>query len=87
MSGITDVPFRRLAARLGAGLVVSEMAASEVLIEGRREARPRAEARDGIHVVQLAGREAEWMAEAARCAARQRAPRSSTSTWAARRRR
>ena len=31
MSGITDAPFRRLAAELGAGLVVSEMTASDDL--------------------------------------------------------
>ena len=31
MSGVTDAPFRRLAARLGAGLVVSEMAACAAL--------------------------------------------------------
>jgi tRNA-dihydrouridine synthase B len=69
MSGITDVPFRRLAARLGAGLVVSEMTASEELIEGRREARLRAEGQGvGIHVVQLAGCETRWMAEGARIA-------------------
>jgi tRNA-dihydrouridine synthase B len=69
MSGITDGPFRRLAARLGAGLVISEMTASEALIAGRREARMRAEGQGaGIHVVQLAGCEAKWMAEGARIA-------------------
>ena len=35
MSGVTDAPYRRLAARLGAGLVVSEMTASSALVEGR----------------------------------------------------
>jgi tRNA-dihydrouridine synthase B len=70
MSGITDAPFRRLVSRLGAGLVISEMTASEALIEGKREARLRAEGQGGgIHVVQLAGCEARWMAEAARIAA------------------
>ena len=39
MSGVTDAPFRRLVARLGAGLVVSEMVASDALVEGRRDAR------------------------------------------------
>jgi tRNA-dihydrouridine synthase B len=69
MSGITDAPFRRLAARLGAGLVVSEMTACSKLIEGRRDARLRAEAAGiGAHVVQLAGCEARWMAEGARIA-------------------
>lgn len=69
MSGITDVPFRRLAAQLGAGLVVSEMTASEALVEGDPEARLRAETPGtGRHVVQLAGREPRWMAEGARIA-------------------
>ncbi len=38
MTGITDAPFRRMAARLGSGLVVSEMTASRDLAEGRPEA-------------------------------------------------
>jgi nifR3 family TIM-barrel protein len=69
MSGITDAPFRRLVAKLGAGLVVSEMTASDALIEGRRNAVLRAEGQGtGIHVVQLAGCEPHWMAEGARIA-------------------
>src|SRR5215217_5487302 len=69
MSGITDTPFRRMAARLGAGLVISEMTASRDLAEGGREAVLRAQAQwFGIHVVQLAGCQAYWMAEGARMA-------------------
>ena len=69
MSGITDAPFRRLAERHGAGLVVSEMTASSALVEGQREARVRSEGRGvAINVVQLAGCEAHWMAEGARVA-------------------
>src|SRR5499426_3884674 len=69
MSGVTDAPFRRMVARLGAGLVVSEMTACSKLIEGRRDAVLRAEGQGvGIHVVQLAGCEARWMAEGARIA-------------------
>src|SRR5258707_14357345 len=69
MSGITDAPFRRLAAELGAGLVVSEMTASDDLARGRPMSRLRAEAAGiGPHVVQLAGCEAGWMAEGARIA-------------------
>jgi len=69
MSGVTDAPFRRLVAELGAGLVVSEMTASAALVEGRRDARLRAEGQGvGLHVVQLAGCEAHWMAEGARIA-------------------
>ena len=69
MSGITDAPFRRLAERHGAGLVVSEMTASSALVEGQREARVRSEGQGvAINVVQLAGCEAQWMAEGARVA-------------------
>jgi nifR3 family TIM-barrel protein len=69
MSGITDAPFRRLAEKHGAGLVVSEMTASAALVEGQREAHARSEGRGiAIHVVQLAGCEAHWMAEGARVA-------------------
>jgi nifR3 family TIM-barrel protein len=69
MTGITDAPFRRLVSELGAGLVVSEMTASELLVEGDRNAVLRAEGQGtGIHVVQLAGCEPHWMAEGARIA-------------------
>ncbi len=70
MSGVTDLPFRRLAHRFGAGLVVSEMVASDALAGGHEETCLRAEA-GGLspHVVQLAGREAKWMTEGARIAA------------------
>jgi nifR3 family TIM-barrel protein len=69
MSGVTDAPFRRLVARLGAGLVVSEMTASEALATGDAEASLRAEGRGlDIRVVQLVGCEAEWMARAAHLA-------------------
>jgi tRNA-dihydrouridine synthase len=69
MSGITDAPFRRLTAALGAGLVVSEMTASDDLVNGRAMSRLRCEAAGiGPHVVQLAGCEARWMAEGARIA-------------------
>lgn len=69
MSGVTDAPFRRLAATLGAGLVVSEMTASDELVHGRPMSLLRCEtAGVGAHVVQLAGCEAHWMAEGARVA-------------------
>jgi tRNA-dihydrouridine synthase B len=69
MSGITDAPFRRLAERLGAGLVVSEMTACAGLIRGEREAQVRMDSQGvAIRAVQLAGCEAEWMAEGARIA-------------------
>lgn len=70
MSGVTDAPYRRLAARAGAGLVVTEMVASADLVKQRRDVMMRARSGDGItpFVVQLAGREARWMGEAARLA-------------------
>src|SRR5258708_33195355 len=69
MSGVTDAPFRRLVSQLGAGLVVSEMTASDGLVEGRPDAVLRAErAGNTLHVVQLAGCEARWMGEGARIA-------------------
>lgn len=68
LAGITDLPFRRLVSRFGAGLVVSEMVASQELVQARAETRARAELglNEGNTAVQLAGREAYWMAEAAR---------------------
>ena len=69
MSGVTDAPFRRLAATLGAGLVVSEMTACAALAEGNAMSRLRCEGQGaGLHVVQLAGCETRWMAEGARIA-------------------
>jgi len=69
MSGITDAPFRRLSAALGAGLVVSEMTASDDLVNGKPMSRLRCEAAGiGPHVVQLAGCKTHWMAEGARVA-------------------
>jgi len=69
MSGITDAPFRRLVAAQGAALVISEMTACAALAKGERGARRRVEGQGtGLHVVQLAGCEAHWMAEGARIA-------------------
>ena len=69
MSGVSDAPFRRIAAAYGAGMVVSEMVASEMLVRQEPESRLRSErAGPGPHVVQLAGREARWMGEAAKVA-------------------
>jgi tRNA-dihydrouridine synthase B len=67
MSGVSDLPFRKLAARFGAGMVVSEMVASDSFMKGDAETQMRTEAQcNGLHVVQLAGREARWMGEAAK---------------------
>nr|WP_281409924.1 tRNA dihydrouridine synthase DusB [Rhizobium grahamii] len=70
MSGVTDMPFRQLAWRYGAGLVVTEMVASRELVNSTSESWARLEAAGfRPHMVQLAGREAHWMAEAAKIAA------------------
>jgi tRNA-dihydrouridine synthase B len=68
LAGITDLPFRRLVARFGAGLVVSEMVASQEVVQAKPLARARAELgfEEQATSVQLAGREVPWMAEAAR---------------------
>lgn len=67
MSGISDVPFRKRASDAGAGLVISEMVASQELVSGSSESQMRAlSSGSGVHMVQLAGREAYWMGEAAR---------------------
>ncbi len=69
MSGVTDLPFRQLAWAHGAGLVVTEMVASRELAHNHGESWARLKGA-GIrpHMVQLAGREAFYMAEAARIA-------------------
>nr|WP_174826414.1 tRNA dihydrouridine synthase DusB [Rhizobium ruizarguesonis] len=70
MSGVTDMPFRELAWRFGAGLVVTEMVASRELVNDTAESWSRLSAAGfRPHMVQLAGREAHWMAEAAKIAA------------------
>ena len=67
MSGVTDFPFRKLAHQWGAPLVVSEMVASESLVNENEDMSRRA---IGEHlapfVIQLAGRKAYWMSEAAK---------------------
>lgn len=69
LSGVTDLHVRRIARRLGASAVVSEMVAAAELARGDQEARLRAEG-SGVdpHIVQLAGCAPEPMAEAARIA-------------------
>src|SRR6201984_856964 len=68
MSGVSDLPFRRLVKRLGAGLVVSEMIASEAMIRETRQSMTMAKScvDEQPMAVQLAGCEPKVMAEAAR---------------------
>lgn len=67
LAGITDLPFRSLVASFGAGLVVSEMVASQEMVQGKPGVREKAELGFGVAgtSVQIAGREATWMARAA----------------------
>lgn len=69
MSGVTDLPFRQLAFEFGAGFVVTEMVASRELVGNTSESWSRLQ-NSGIdpHIVQLAGRDAYYMAEGARIA-------------------
>ncbi len=75
MAGITDLPFRRMVARFGAGLVVSEMVSSGEMLTAKPSVRAKARSDLGIGMagvatsVQLAGREARAMGEAARVVA------------------
>ena len=71
MAGITDLPFRSLVSDFGAGLVVSEMVASQEMVQARRGTREKAELGLGVEnsAVQLAGCDTHWIAEAARMAA------------------
>jgi tRNA-dihydrouridine synthase B len=68
LSGVSDLPFRRLVKRQGAGLVVSEMIASEAMIRETRKSMTMAKsaADEQPMAVQLAGCEPQVMAEAAR---------------------
>ena len=70
MSGVTDEPFREIAHESGAGLVVTEMVAGEELARQRRDMVRRARGAGKLRpfVIQLAGRDAHWMAEGARLA-------------------
>src|SRR6476620_10998076 len=70
MSGVTDLPFRRLAKQLGAGMVVSEMIASWAMVRENRKtlAMSEMDGAGGVSALQLAGCDPGAMAEAARLA-------------------
>ncbi len=69
MAGVTDLPFRRLCKRLGAGLVVSEMVTSDTRLWNTRKSRQRLLHGDECEPrsVQIAGGDPQMMADAARC--------------------
>lgn len=70
MTGISDLPFRRVAARCGAAYVASEMAASQELVKGRPDVVRRAAVGEGLGltVIQLVGRDPHWMRRGAELA-------------------
>lgn len=70
MTGVSDLPFRRAASRLGASYVATEMVACELFAKGRPDVVRRAAVGDGLPltVIQLVGRRAEWMARGAQMA-------------------
>lgn len=68
MSGVTDLPFRRVLQRFQPGMVVSEMVVSEGFARGKGEAAQRSAGAGEIDplVIQLVGRDPYWMREGAR---------------------
>ena len=70
MSGISDLPFRRICQKFGPGLVISEMVASEYLGTGQHNTIRKAAGAGVIDplTIQLVGREAKWMHAGARIA-------------------
>ncbi len=73
MAGISDAPFRRLCAELGAGITPSEMISSDIKLWGSQKSqrRLRAWGETSPRVIQIVGYDDEMLAEAAECAERQ----------------
>jgi tRNA-dihydrouridine synthase B len=67
MTGVSDLPFRRAASKLGAAYVATEMVACETFAQGRPDVVRRAAVGDGLPltVIQLVGREPRWLAKGA----------------------
>ncbi len=67
MTGVSDLPFRRAASKLGAPYVATEMVACDMFAKGRPDVVRRAAVGDGLPlmVIQLVGREAAWLAKGA----------------------
>jgi tRNA-dihydrouridine synthase B len=70
MTGVSDLPFRRIASRCGAAYVATEMVACDSFARGRPDVVRRAAIGDGLPlmVIQLVGRTPEWIAKGARLA-------------------
>lgn len=71
MTGVSDLPFRETATRLGASYVATEMVACAEFAKGRPDVVRRAAVGEGLPlmVVQLVGRDPAFMAQGARLAA------------------
>ena len=72
MTGVSDLPFRRAASKAGAAYVATEMVACDAFARGRPDVVRRAAVGDGLPlmVIQLVGRDAEWIAKGAKLAER-----------------
>jgi nifR3 family TIM-barrel protein len=70
MTGVSDLPFRRAASRLGASYVATEMVACDAFARGRPDVVRRAAVGDGLPlmVIQLVGRDPHWVAAGAKLA-------------------
>ena len=70
MTGVSDLPFRQTASGQGAPYVATEMVACDSFARGRPDVVRRAAIGDGLPlmVIQLVGREAEWIAKGAKLA-------------------
>ena len=70
MTGVSDLPFRRAASRLGAAYVATEMVACDSFARGRPDVVRRAAVGEGLPltVIQLVGRDAHWLAKGAQMA-------------------
>lgn len=70
MTGVSDLPFRRAASKLGAAYVATEMVACDAFARGRPDVVRRAAVGDGLPlmVIQLVGREPHWIAAGAKLA-------------------
>src|SRR4051812_31659647 len=70
MTGVSDLPFRRIASACGAPYVATEMVACDAFARGRPDVVRRAAIGDGLPlmVIQLVGRSPEWIAKGAQLA-------------------
>ena len=70
MTGVSDLPFRRIASRCGAPYVATEMVACDSFARGRPDVVRRAAIGDGLPlmVIQLVGRTPEWISKGAKLA-------------------